>query len=59
MTFHSLVRPQRLSKEVGLFKTISKVASYVPMEALEICLVPKELEFKYVLKLWKSHYVFP
>jgi len=50
MTFHSLVRPQRLSKEAGLFKTTLKIPSYLPMEALEICLVPREPEFKYIFK---------
>jgi hypothetical protein len=28
------------------------------MEALEICLVPKEPELKYILNLWKNQDVF-
>jgi hypothetical protein len=54
MTLHSLGRPQRLPKEVGSLKTTSNVPNYLLAEALEICLKPGGLDFRYVLRLWKK-----
>jgi uncharacterized membrane protein (Fun14 family) len=54
MMLHSLARPQRLLKEVGSFKTISKVLNYLLAEALKICLKLVGLEFMYVLELSKK-----
>jgi hypothetical protein len=51
MTLHSLGRPQRLPKEVGSLKTTSNVPNYLLAEALEICLKPGGLDFRYVLRL--------
>jgi hypothetical protein len=44
-----LVRPQRLFKEVYPLQTTSKEYTYLPVQALKICLELGGLEFKHAL----------